>query len=95
MDEIVKIVMSKSGLPEDKSRLAIKAIIEFLKQRLPEPLGTQVESNLIRRSNQGSKPIITGSYQVVISIKLKSNKIPYSCVTRDRVFISDLMEDLH
>jgi len=46
MDEIVKIVMSKSGLPEDKSRLAIKAVIEFLKQRLPEPLGTQVESIL-------------------------------------------------
>lgn len=46
MEEIVRFVMSKTGLPEDKAKLAIAAVIDYLKQKLPGTLGSQVESIL-------------------------------------------------
>lgn len=44
MDEIVKFVMSKTGLSEEKARAAIIAMIDFLKMKLPPNLESQIES---------------------------------------------------
>ena len=37
MDELIKAVVSRTGLPEDKARAAADAVIGFLKMKLPEP----------------------------------------------------------
>lgn len=37
MDELIKEVVSRTGLPEDKARAAADAVIGFLKTRLPGP----------------------------------------------------------
>lgn len=46
MDELVKIVCQKTGLPEDQAKAAAQAVIEFLKEKLPAPISSQVESVL-------------------------------------------------
>jgi uncharacterized protein (DUF2267 family) len=44
MDELVELVMEKTGLPEDKAKQAVETVIEFLKERLPAPIAGQVDA---------------------------------------------------
>ncbi|MBL8057834.1 MAG: hypothetical protein JNK29_14115 [Anaerolineales bacterium] len=44
MDELVKLVAAKAGLPEAQARTAVTTVLDFLKQKLPAPLAGQVEA---------------------------------------------------
>jgi nucleoid DNA-binding protein len=35
MDKLIKLVSQKTGLPQDKARVAVDAVLNFLKQKLP------------------------------------------------------------
>lgn len=49
MEELVKLVSQKTGLPEDKAKVAVDTVINFLKQKLPAPIASQID------------PILSGS----------------------------------
>ena len=44
MDELIKQVSQRTGLPADQARQAAEAVIGFLKERLPGPLASQLDS---------------------------------------------------
>lgn len=44
MEELIKLVTEKTGLPDDKARLAIDVVLGFLKQRLPGSAGEQLSA---------------------------------------------------
>ncbi len=44
MDEIINRVAEKTGLPADKARSAVDAVLGFLKEKLPGPIGSQIDS---------------------------------------------------
>lgn len=46
MDELVKLVVKKTGLPEATARQAVQVVIEYLKKKLPAPLGAQIDTVL-------------------------------------------------
>lgn len=46
MDELVKMVVEKTGLPEAQARQAAEAVLEFLKDKLPAPLASQLDNLL-------------------------------------------------
>lgn len=46
MEELINLVSQKTGIPKDKARAAVDVVVEFLKDRLPEPLAGQVDSLL-------------------------------------------------
>ena len=46
MDELVKQVTERTGISEAQARTAVDTVVGFLKQRLPEPLGGQLDSVL-------------------------------------------------
>ena len=46
MDELVKQVAEKAGIPPAAARKAVETVIGFLKQKLPAPLAGQVEAVL-------------------------------------------------
>ena len=46
MDELVKQVSQRTGLSDEKAREAVNTVISFLKERLPGPIGSQVEGVL-------------------------------------------------
>ena len=50
MDELVKKVSEKTGLPEEQARKAAEAVLEFLKEKLPAPLAGQLD-NLLDNPN--------------------------------------------
>ena len=37
MDELVKLVASRTGIPEDKARMAVELVMQHLKGKLPRP----------------------------------------------------------
>jgi uncharacterized protein (DUF2267 family) len=46
MDELVKAVADKTGLPEAQAKKAADAVLEFLKEKLPAPIAGQLDNLL-------------------------------------------------
>lgn len=46
MDEVVKLVSEKTGLSEEMSRQAVEVVLNYLKQKLPEPIAGQLDNIL-------------------------------------------------
>jgi hypothetical protein len=46
MDEVVKQIVERTGLPEAQARMAAEIAFNFIKSKLPEPLASQVEGVL-------------------------------------------------
>ena len=52
-DEIVKAVVAKTGLPAAQAGVAVDTVLNFLKDKLPAPIGAQIEAML---GGQGGDP---------------------------------------
>ncbi len=46
MEDLVKAVSERTGLPADQARAAAQTVIDFLKSRLPESMAGYVDSAL-------------------------------------------------
>jgi len=46
MDELVQLVSEKAGVSEDQARQAVDTVVEYLKEKLPEPIAGQVDKVL-------------------------------------------------
>ena len=46
MEEIVQQVVQRTGIPEDKARMAVQVVLSQLEQRLPGPLASQLRNHL-------------------------------------------------
>ena len=44
MDELVKQIASKTGISEAQAKQAVGMVVDFLKDKLPEPFGSQVDA---------------------------------------------------
>jgi len=53
MDELVKLVVQKTNLPEATARVAVQTVIDYLKKKLPGPIGGQIDSVLKGGSGLG------------------------------------------
>lgn len=59
MDELVELVVKKTGISEDQARTAVKTVLDFIKQRLPAPIAGQVDGAL---NNPGIAGAIGGLF---------------------------------
>ena len=46
MDELVKQVVEKTGIPEATARQVVETVIGFLKDKLPAPIASQIDGAL-------------------------------------------------
>jgi hypothetical protein len=46
MDELVKLVVAKTGISEDQARGAVSTVVNFLKEKLPAPIAGQIDGVL-------------------------------------------------
>jgi hypothetical protein len=44
MDDLINRVSAKTGLSQDQSKAAVESVIGFLKERLPAPLASGLDS---------------------------------------------------
>ncbi len=51
MDELVNLVVQKTGLPQATAQKAANVVIDYLKKRLPAPVAGQIDAVL---SNSGN-----------------------------------------
>ncbi len=50
MDEIVNLVAQKTGLPQDKARMAVETVANFLKGKLPPDIAPAIDAALSGKS---------------------------------------------
>jgi hypothetical protein len=43
MDELVKLVSDKAGITTDQAKLAVKTVLDFLKEKQPAPVASQID----------------------------------------------------
>ncbi|MGC4093820.1 MAG: hypothetical protein QM756_39140 [Polyangiaceae bacterium] len=46
MEELIKLVTSKVGIPEAQAKSAVETVVGYLKDKLPGPLAQHVDSAL-------------------------------------------------
>jgi hypothetical protein len=46
MNELINLVAQKTGLPQDKAKLAVDTVINFLKTKLPSSIAGQLDALL-------------------------------------------------
>ena len=46
MDELIKLVCKKTGLPEEQAKQAVTVVIGYLKSHLPAPVASQIDGLL-------------------------------------------------
>ena len=46
MDELVNLIVEKTGIPEATARQVVGVVVEFLKEKLPDPIGNSLEDLL-------------------------------------------------
>jgi hypothetical protein len=44
MDELIQLVVQKTGIPEETAKTAVETVIGFLKDKLPAPIAGQLDS---------------------------------------------------
>ena len=43
MDELVELVVKKTGIPKEQAQTVVKMVVDFIKQKLPAPIAAQVD----------------------------------------------------
>lgn len=46
MDQLVNLVSEKTGLSQEMSRQAVEVVIDYLKDKLPGPIASQIDGYL-------------------------------------------------
>jgi nucleoid DNA-binding protein len=46
MEELVNLVMKKTGLPKETAQTVVKIVLDFLKKKLPPAVGTAIDGFL-------------------------------------------------
>ena len=54
MDEIVQQIVQRTGIPEDKARMAFQVVLDQLEKRLPGPIASQLREHLSGTASGGS-----------------------------------------
>lgn len=53
MNQILQRLMDKTGLPEDKAQAALDTVVGFLKEKLPGPISSQIDSLMAGGASSG------------------------------------------
>jgi hypothetical protein len=53
LDELVKQVSQRVGIPEEQAKQAVETVLGFLKERLPAPLASQIDGLLSGNASAG------------------------------------------
>jgi hypothetical protein len=46
MDELVNLIVKKTGIPKETAKQVVTVVIDFLKKKLPAPIAGQVDAVL-------------------------------------------------
>jgi hypothetical protein len=59
MDELVQLVVQKTGVSEQQAQGAVDTVLDYLKDKLPDPIAGQIDGLIAGDSPSGSMEDIT------------------------------------
>ena len=59
MDELVKLVVEKTGISEEQAQGAVDTVLDYLKDKLPAPIAGQIDGVIAGEGSTGSVEDIT------------------------------------
>ncbi|MCS6993646.1 MAG: hypothetical protein N2117_14950 [Anaerolineales bacterium] len=60
MDELVNLVVEKTGLPKETAKTVVTLVVDFLKKKLPAPVAAQVDAVLNSKGLAGDAANLLG-----------------------------------
>lgn len=60
MDELVDLVVKKTGLPKDTARTAVNVVLDYLKKKLPPQVGSTIDNFLSGKGEAASAANLLG-----------------------------------
>ena len=73
MDELIKLLTEKTGLPNDKAKVAVEVVVGFLKQRLPGSVGEQLNAIVSGTAGGGLTEKVKGIAETVGGVFTKKS----------------------
>ncbi len=67
MDELIKMVASKTGISQDQAQKAVTVVVGFLKDKLPAPIAGQIDAVL--QGGKGGLGDVAGSLGGILGKK--------------------------
>ncbi len=60
MNELVSLIVKKTGVPEATAQTIVKLVVDYLKKKLPAPVGSQIDVLLSNDANVKAAENIVG-----------------------------------
>jgi hypothetical protein len=57
MDELVNLIVKKTGISKEQAETAVKTVVDFIKQKLPVPIAAQVDGII---KGEGANGVMKG-----------------------------------
>ena len=51
MNELVNLIVKKTGIPAATAQIIVKLVVDYLKKKLPAPVGAQIDGLLSNDAN--------------------------------------------
>lgn len=61
MNELVNLIVKKTGIPQATAQNVVNVVIDFLKKKLPAPVGAQIDGLLSNDANVQQAENIVGN----------------------------------
>ena len=71
MEELVDLVVKKTGLPKETAQNVVKIVLDFLKKKLPPPVGTAIDGFLSGKGQAAAAADLLGG---LLNTTQKSSK---------------------
>lgn len=62
MEELVSLVMKKTGLPKETAQKVVKIVLDFLKKKLPPAVGTAIDGFLSGKGQVAAATDLLGGF---------------------------------
>jgi hypothetical protein len=62
MEELVSLVMKKTGLPKETAQNVVKIVLDFLKKKLPPSVGVTIDSFLSGKGQVAAATDLLGGF---------------------------------
>ena len=60
MDELIALIVKKTGLKKDQAKVVVDIVINFLKEKLPTPVGAQIDAFLGGKGDMAAAADLVG-----------------------------------
>jgi len=71
MDELVALVVKKTGVPKETAQQVVKVVLDYLKKKLPAPFGMQLDAFLKNQSAIAGAGKMLGTLTATLGKKKK------------------------